>query len=88
MKGCNQYGQDDHTQGDIIRDLNIEALRTKNGVEFTKQPQKILAGKRVSIPEAVLKKWHLDEGDFVIVKETEKGLYIVPAEISEKEIPA
>ncbi|MEM2159743.1 MAG: AbrB/MazE/SpoVT family DNA-binding domain-containing protein [Candidatus Nitrosotenuis sp.] len=52
------------------------------------QPQRILSGKRISIPEAVLKKWHVDEGDFVLVKETKDGLVIVPAQISEKEIPA
>lgn len=52
------------------------------------QPQRILSGKRVSIPEAVLKKWHVVEGDFVIVKETKEGLVIVPAIIREKEIPA
>jgi len=57
-------------------------------VEFTSQPQKILAGKRVSIPEPILKKWHLKEGDFVLVKETKNGLTIVPAEFNEKEIPA
>lgn len=88
VKRCNQYGQIDHTQSNVLRDLNIEAMIRKRGLDLTKQPQRILAGKRVSIPEAILKKWHLGEGDFVIVKETGEGLVIIPAEINEKPIPA
>ena len=53
-----------------------------------RQPQRILAGKRVSIPEELLKKWNMQEGDFVLVEETDAGITIAPAEISKKKIPA
>ncbi len=75
------------TNAKKVQDI-YNATMEKIAVETTKQPQRILAGKRVSIPESILKKWNLREGDYVLVKETSSGLVIVPAEFKEKQIPA
>lgn len=46
-----------------------------------RQPQKILRGDRVTIPQEILQKKHLKAGDYVIVEETNKGIHIIPARI-------
>lgn len=46
--------------------------------------QRVLSGRRVSIPDDMSKDLGIQEGDYVIVKAENGGIRIVPAEIKEK----
>ena len=46
--------------------------------------QKVLSGKRVSIPEPLLKKHDLKEGDLITIEDTNKGITIIPVKIIPK----
>jgi bifunctional DNA-binding transcriptional regulator/antitoxin component of YhaV-PrlF toxin-antitoxin module len=46
--------------------------------------QKVLSGRRVSIPDELSKKYGIREGDIVILKESSNGITIVPAEVVPK----
>lgn len=46
--------------------------------------QRVLSGRRVSIPDSMSKDLGIQEGDYVIVKEDSGGIRIVLAEIKEK----
>ncbi len=48
-------------------------------------PQKILKGERVSIPKALLRELNLHEGDFVLVRKSDNGINIVPAQVIVRE---
>lgn len=43
--------------------------------------QKVMSGRRISIPEILTKEYGIKEGDIVIVENTSKGILIVPAEV-------
>ena len=43
--------------------------------------QKVLSGRRISLPENLCKKYNIREGDFVIVHEDEDGIKIIPADV-------
>ena len=45
--------------------------------------QKILSGKRVSIPDEILKEWNVDVGSYILVRKQGKGIYIAPAKLIE-----
>jgi AbrB family looped-hinge helix DNA binding protein len=44
--------------------------------------QRVLGGRRVSIPEAASKALGIKEGDYVIMEVEADGLRIIPAEVS------
>ena len=46
--------------------------------------QKILAGKRVSIPKKLLKKHGIKEGDLISVEDTNQGIIIIPVRVIKK----
>jgi len=46
-------------------------------------PQKILSGKRISIPDEILKEWKADVGSYVLVRKEGKGIYIAPVKLVE-----
>lgn len=48
--------------------------------------QKVLSGRRISIPESYAKEFGINEGDFVIVQLNGKRLEVVPAEVTEKDL--
>ena len=54
--------------------------------KLNKNVQRVLAGKRISIPEAYAKKYGINEGDFVIVDASGSKLQVVPAEVTEKQV--
>jgi AbrB family looped-hinge helix DNA binding protein len=43
--------------------------------------QRVLSGRRVSLPESLVKKFGIKEGDIVIVEEDRDSIRIMPAEI-------
>lgn len=43
--------------------------------------QKVLSGRRVSIPDSFSKKYGINEGDIVILEEDKGGLRIIPADV-------
>lgn len=53
--------------------------------KLNRNVQKVLAGKRISIPESYAKKYGINEGDFVIVDASGSRLQVIPAEITERE---
>lgn len=58
-------------------------MKKRNALSSMTSAQKILSGHRVSIPDSILEKWNLNTGDFVIVKQEGKRMYITPAKIIE-----
>lgn len=46
--------------------------------------QKVLVGKRITLPEAWCKKWELHAGDIVVVEYDGQYLRIAAAEVREK----
>ena len=60
------------------------SMKKKGGMK-SEDPvaQKILAGKRISIPDEVFKEWGLEEGSLVLVKKQGKGIYVAPAKLIE-----
>ena len=46
--------------------------------------QKVLSGGRISLPQDFVRRWDLEVGDFVIVREGEDGVEFFPAEITQK----
>jgi bifunctional DNA-binding transcriptional regulator/antitoxin component of YhaV-PrlF toxin-antitoxin module len=46
--------------------------------------QRVLSGRRISIPESYAKKHGVNEGDFIIVEENNGKLNIIPAEVKAK----
>ena len=43
---------------------------------------KVLAGRRITIPEEISKKLNIDEGDFVIVRLEDGSFRVIPAEVT------
>lgn len=55
-------------------------------MQTNKVVQRVLSGRRISIPEVYAKKCGINEGDFVIVEMSGSRLQVVPAEVSEKKV--
>ena len=52
-------------------------------------PQKVLAGRRVALPQEFMAKFSINEGDIILVRQDEKGIVqIIPAEVKAKPMPA
>jgi len=43
--------------------------------------QKVLSGKRITIPAEVLEKLGINEGDYVIIEWEDENFRIIPAEV-------
>ena len=54
--------------------------------KLNRNVQKVLAGKRISLPESYAKKYGINEGDFVIVEASGSKLQVVPAQVTEKQV--
>lgn len=54
--------------------------------KLNRNVQRVLAGKRISIPESYAKKYGINEGDFVIVDASGTKLQVIPAQVTEKEV--
>jgi bifunctional DNA-binding transcriptional regulator/antitoxin component of YhaV-PrlF toxin-antitoxin module len=48
---------------------------------MTSTYQRVLSGRRVSLPGSLVKKFGIKEGDIVIVEEDRDSIRIMPAEI-------
>lgn len=53
-------------------------MRTKG------QPQKILSGRRIPLPEEFMEKYKIKEGDYVLLQEEKGRLSVVPAYVTPK----
>ena len=58
-------------------------MRSNSRLSSLGTPQKILAGKRVSIPDEIMKDWKIDVGSYVLVGKEGKRMYIAPAKFEE-----
>jgi len=47
----------------------------------TSNYQKVLSGRRISIPDTLSKKYGIREGDVVIIEDSTNGIRIVPADV-------
>jgi bifunctional DNA-binding transcriptional regulator/antitoxin component of YhaV-PrlF toxin-antitoxin module len=48
---------------------------------MTSNYQKVLSGKKVSIPDSFSKKYRINKGDIVILEEDRGSLRIIPADV-------
>lgn len=56
----------------------------KSGMRSKGQPQKILSGRRIPLPEEFMEKHNIHEGDIVLLQEEKGKLSVVPANVTPK----